>query len=61
MSGRHADLYKRYMAAYSAYRKHKAACPACTAGQTCSAGAPLYERFVRLQDAYTARLREQRP
>ncbi|MFJ4343139.1 hypothetical protein [Streptomyces sp. NPDC088915] len=50
-----SDLYRRYMAADTAYREHAAACTACTIiapGPACSAGVRLYESFSTLQAAY---------
>ncbi|MFE0779161.1 hypothetical protein [Streptomyces sp. NPDC058861] len=56
MTGRQiSDLYRRYMAADTAYREHAAACAACTTttpGPDCQAGARLYESFSSLQAAY---------
>jgi predicted aldo/keto reductase-like oxidoreductase len=49
------DLYVRYMKAYSASTEHSSDCAACQAGQECPVGAPIHERFARLQDAYTTR------
>ncbi|MFE6713984.1 hypothetical protein [Streptomyces sp. NPDC057695] len=48
------------MAADTAYRRHAAACTACTTtvpGQDCRAGARLYESFSTLQAAYLNRLK----
>ncbi|MGA5498712.1 hypothetical protein ACPCSP_30630 [Streptomyces cinereoruber] len=56
MTGRQtSDLYRRYMAADTAYREHAAACAACTItapAPACQAGARLYESFSTLQAAY---------
>lgn len=49
------DLYLRYMAAFEASTKHTADCTTCQARQPCQTGAPLHERFARLQDAYRRR------
>ncbi|MFJ1601522.1 hypothetical protein [Streptomyces sp. NPDC088261] len=54
------DLYTRYMKAFQALNAHRAACGTCTDAVTCEAGAPLDERFTRLQDAYRARQSKQR-
>lgn len=51
------DLYERYMAADRAHREHVATCTTCTTESRCTAGAELFEKFSRLQDAY---LRQQR-
>ncbi|WP_172388170.1 hypothetical protein [Streptomyces sp. MNP-20] len=53
------DLYVRYMAAFRAATEHNAKCSACQAGQDCAVGAPLHQRFARLQDAYRARQAKQ--
>ncbi|MFE8978585.1 hypothetical protein ACFYM7_34965 [Streptomyces cyaneofuscatus] len=55
-----ADLYTRYMAASHAWRAHLKRCSACTAEERCPDGAPLWERFTRLQDAYLTHLRNKR-
>jgi predicted aldo/keto reductase-like oxidoreductase len=54
------DLYTRYMKAYQANEQHKRSCTRCNPDAPCPAGAPLAERFARLQDAYLTRQREQR-
>ncbi|MFI1293367.1 hypothetical protein ACH4VM_33820 [Streptomyces sp. NPDC020792] len=46
------DLYVRYMQAFRDATEHTAGCAACQAGQDCPGGAPIHERFARLQDAY---------
>ncbi|QIB49494.1 hypothetical protein [Streptomyces aureoverticillatus] len=53
------DLYVRYMKAFNASAEHTGGCAACQAGQDCVAGAPIHERFARLQDAYAARQSKQ--
>ncbi|WP_030978299.1 hypothetical protein [Streptomyces sp. NRRL S-1824] len=56
MSARQTDdLYVRYMKAFSDSTQHTANCPACQGDQPCVDGAPIHERFARLQDAYNAR------
>ncbi|WP_333732552.1 hypothetical protein [Streptomyces sp. IBSBF 3010] len=40
------------MAAATAWRTHCEGCPPCQNRQPCTAGASLFERFTRLQDAY---------
>lgn len=52
-----ADLHTRYMAAADTWRAHRADCTTCQSGPRCEAGAPLFERFTRLQDAYLNRPR----
>ncbi|MFD3484941.1 hypothetical protein [Streptomyces sp. NPDC058665] len=55
------DLYVRYMKAFTASTEHADGCTACQTLQPCEEGAPIHERFVRLQDAYRARqLKQQR-
>ncbi|MGQ7754852.1 hypothetical protein ACUN29_41625 (plasmid) [Streptomyces sp. WC2508] len=49
------DLFVRYMKAFEDSTTHTAACPACQAGAPCAEGAPIHERFAKLQDAYHAR------
>lgn len=49
------DLYVRYMGAFAASEEHTNGCEACEAGQDCTVGAPIHERFHRLQDAYRER------
>ncbi|MEU2681308.1 hypothetical protein ABZ638_30975 [Streptomyces sp. NPDC007107] len=51
------DLHARYMAAAAAWRAHREACTTCQRGTPCRIGAPLAERFARLQDAYLNRRR----
>ncbi|MEU7347996.1 hypothetical protein ABZ778_29620 [Streptomyces bacillaris] len=40
------------MAAAAQWRTHRQACTACVDDRPCEAGAPLWESFRRLQDAY---------
>ncbi|MFC7924482.1 hypothetical protein [Streptomyces cinereoruber] len=50
-----SDLYRRYMAATTAYREHAATCAACTItdpNSDCREGERLYESFSTLQAAY---------
>ncbi|MDX2565042.1 hypothetical protein PV371_36060 [Streptomyces sp. TX20-6-3] len=54
------DLYVRYMKSFEDSATHLGACPACQAEQPCETGEPIHERFARLQDAYLARLKQQR-
>ncbi|PWJ07925.1 hypothetical protein DKG34_11015 [Streptomyces sp. NWU49] len=54
------DLFVRYMKAFGDSTEHTAACPACQGETPCAEGAPIHERFARLQDAYTARQKQQR-
>ncbi|WP_432105885.1 hypothetical protein [Streptomyces sp. bgisy091] len=49
------DLHTRYMDAANTWRAHRAGCTTCQHGAPCKAGAPLTERFARLQDAYLNR------
>ncbi|WP_329028256.1 hypothetical protein [Streptomyces sp. NBC_00690] len=49
------DLYVRYMKAFQDSTTHLGGCPACQDGRPCTVGAPIHERFARLQDAYEAR------
>ncbi|MEU9061719.1 hypothetical protein AB0D13_23370 [Streptomyces sp. NPDC048430] len=51
------DLHTRYMDAAATWRAHQANCTACQSSPRCEAGAPLFERFARLQDAYLTRRR----
>ncbi|MFD5065153.1 hypothetical protein [Streptomyces sp. NPDC058394] len=51
------DLHARYMRAAATWRTHLDNCRPCQDSQYCPAGAPLFERFSRLQDAYNQRLR----
>lgn len=55
-----ADLYTRYMSANDTWGAHCKSCPTCTGERCCPDGAPLWERFERLQDAYLTHLRETR-
>ncbi|MGW1364566.1 hypothetical protein ACWCQP_45075 [Streptomyces chartreusis] len=59
MTSERDDLYVRYMNAFTASSEHNADCEACQAGRACSVGAPIHERFHRLQDAYRARQSKQ--
>ncbi|MGB8941481.1 MAG: hypothetical protein WCD21_14795 [Streptomyces sp.] len=54
------DLYVRYMRAFKESARHTDGCAACQASQDCPEGAPLHERFARLQDAYNARQSNQK-
>ncbi|MEG8280962.1 hypothetical protein [Streptomyces sp. AHA2] len=54
------DLFVRYMRAFQDSTEHTAACPTCQGETPCAEGAPIHERFARLQDAYTARQKQQR-
>ncbi|MFF0199059.1 hypothetical protein ACFYT5_39785 [Streptomyces anulatus] len=51
------DLHTRYMDAHRTWAAHAADCGTCTTRPDCPAGAPLWERFTRLQDAYLTHLR----
>ncbi|WP_327425683.1 hypothetical protein OG612_42595 (plasmid) [Streptomyces sp. NBC_01527] len=51
------DLHARYMQATATWRTHLDNCRPCQDSQYCPAGAQLFERFSRLQDAYNQRLR----
>ncbi|MFI5752553.1 hypothetical protein ACIBBE_43435 [Streptomyces sp. NPDC051644] len=51
------DLHARYMQAASTWRTHLNDCRPCQGSQRCPAGAQLFERFARFQDAYNQRLR----
>ncbi|GAA3381191.1 hypothetical protein GCM10020367_71500 [Streptomyces sannanensis] len=53
------DLYRRYMKAFQDSTNHTNDCAACQAGQDCPEGAPIHQRFARLQDAYRARQSKQ--
>lgn len=55
------DLYTRYMKAFQDHTVHTADCADCRPDQPCAVGAPVFERFSRLQDAYLQRQRDQRP
>lgn len=54
------DLFVRYMRAFQDSTEHTAACPTCQGETPCAEGAPIHERFAHLQDAYTARQKQQR-
>ncbi|MEU9706694.1 hypothetical protein [Streptomyces sp. NPDC047981] len=54
------DLYVRYMKAFEDSTTHRSACAACQAEEPCEAGAPIDERFAKLQDAYNNRSTKQR-
>ncbi|MFJ3673686.1 hypothetical protein ACIPSE_45315 [Streptomyces sp. NPDC090106] len=61
MSARPADdLFVRYMKAFEDSTEHTGNCLACQGETPCAEGAPIHERFVRLQDAYHARQKQQR-
>ncbi|MEV7675888.1 hypothetical protein [Streptomyces sp. NPDC088752] len=52
---RASDLYRRYMAADTAYREHAATCTACTRTEPspgCRNGVRLHGSFSDLQAAY---------
>ncbi|MGW0669794.1 hypothetical protein [Streptomyces sp. NPDC002746] len=51
------SLHTRYMAASDTWRTHRKGCKDCAAGCHCPAGAPLFEQFARLQNAYLTHLR----
>ncbi|MFG3179820.1 hypothetical protein ACGFZC_32820 [[Kitasatospora] papulosa] len=51
------DLRTRYMRATDTWTAHWADCTTCQHSTPCAAGAPLFERFTRLQDAYLNRSR----
>jgi len=53
-------LFVRYMKAFEDSAEHTTNCEACQAGQDCTDGAPIHERFARLQDAYQARQQQRR-
>ncbi|MEU8764755.1 hypothetical protein [Streptomyces sp. NPDC048659] len=52
------DLYVRYMKSFEDSSSHLGGCAACQAEEPCEVGAPIHERFVRLQDAYHARQKQ---
>lgn len=52
------DLFVRYMRAFQDSTEHTVACPACQGGTPCAEGAPIHERFARLQDTYIARQKQ---
>jgi hypothetical protein len=54
------DLFVRYMKAFEDSVEHTGACLACQGETPCAEGAPIHERFARLQDTYTARQKQQR-
>ena len=54
------DLFVRYMRAFQDSTTHLGGCAACQADEPCEVGTPIHERFARLQDAYTARQKQQR-
>ncbi|MGV9758579.1 hypothetical protein ACWDUC_22495 [Streptomyces tricolor] len=54
------DLFVRYMKAFEDSTTHLGGCAACQAGEPCEVGAPIHERFARLQDAYNNRPKQQR-
>ncbi|MEU2346030.1 hypothetical protein ACFRAA_33315 [[Kitasatospora] papulosa] len=49
------DLRTRYVAAADTWRTHRADCTTCQQRTPCTVGAPLFERFTRLQEAYLNR------
>ncbi|WP_331735940.1 hypothetical protein [Streptomyces sp. NBC_00057] len=51
------SLHTCYMAASDAWRTHFKGCQPCQIKQPCPTGAPLRERFTRLQNAYLNHLR----
>ncbi|MEW2068326.1 hypothetical protein [Streptomyces sp. NPDC007346] len=52
------ELHVRYMGAHRVWAEHSADCGTCTTTLPgCPDGAPLWERFTRLQDAYLTHLR----
>ncbi|MFJ9472469.1 hypothetical protein [Streptomyces caniferus] len=53
------DLFVRYMKAFEDSAKHTGDCPACQGETPCAQGAPIHERFARLQDAYHERQSKQ--
>jgi predicted aldo/keto reductase-like oxidoreductase len=54
------DLFVRYMKAFEDSITHTGDCLACQGETPCAEGVPIHERFARLQDAYTARQKQQR-
>ncbi|GGP90053.1 hypothetical protein [Streptomyces melanogenes] len=46
------DLFVRYMKAFKDSTEHTATCPACLGETPCAEGAPILDRFAKLQDAY---------
>ncbi|MFI8007955.1 hypothetical protein [Streptomyces sp. NPDC086010] len=46
------NLHTRYIRAANTWHAHRAGCTTCQQGASCPTGAPLFERFVHLQDAY---------
>ncbi|MEU4506819.1 hypothetical protein [Streptomyces sp. NPDC024089] len=51
------SLHTRYMAASATWRTHRKGCPPCQHQRRCPDGDLLYERLVKVQDAYLAHLR----
>ncbi|MCX5115193.1 hypothetical protein OOK13_43485 [Streptomyces sp. NBC_00378] len=51
------DLHIRYQHARETWRADYETCEPCRSEQHCSTGAPLYQRFADLQDAYLRGLR----
>ncbi|MFE8950076.1 hypothetical protein [Streptomyces sp. NPDC007856] len=54
------SLFTRYMKAFEDSEQHTSSCEPCQNGEECPQGAPLHERFARLQDAYRERQLKQR-
>ncbi|MFD9794223.1 hypothetical protein ACFWXK_25105 [Streptomyces sp. NPDC059070] len=55
------ELFLRYMGAFEDATRHMATCLACMRATPCEEGAPVLERFARLQDAYRQhQLKQQR-
>ncbi|MFF9870166.1 hypothetical protein ACF1G0_33115 [Streptomyces sp. NPDC013953] len=48
------------MKAFQDSATHFGGCEVCQADEPCEVGAPIHQRFARLQDAYTARQKQQR-
>ncbi|MEU6300016.1 hypothetical protein [Streptomyces erythrochromogenes] len=48
------------MKAFEDSTTHLGGCAACQVEQRCEVGAPIHERFAKLQDAYNARSKKQR-
>ncbi|MFD7961302.1 hypothetical protein ACFV5J_10920 [Streptomyces zaomyceticus] len=59
MTSRQNPLYIRYMGAFNEWTTHVTDC-SCRPEAPCEAGAPLFERFSRLQAAWTNHLNQQR-
>ncbi|MFD5101791.1 hypothetical protein [Streptomyces albidochromogenes] len=53
------DLFVRYMKAFEDSTTHVGGCAACQADEPCEAGAPIHERFAKLQDTYNSRPKKQ--